>query len=193
MTDSRPEPEQATKTAEDAGPVVRILRRVLGGIAALLVFGMMVVTVIDVAGRYLFSAPLPGAFEVTEIALAVVIFLGLPLVCFEDGHISVSLITERLRGMARRLQSAGAALIGGVTLALVAWRIYEHGAQLASYGDVTIFLRLPKGPIAYLLSALTAVSAVYLILRGIRLLISRRPPLFPVGGGSAPVDRSRDL
>ena len=48
---------------------------------------------------------------------------------------------------------------------------------------------LPKGPIAYLLSALAAISALYLFYRGIRLLISRRPPLFPVGGGS---DRTDD-
>lgn len=184
MTDPRPASDKEVKTVADTGPVVRFLRRVLGGVAALLVFGMMLVTVIDVAGRYLFAAPLPGAFEVTEITLAIVIFLGLPLVCFEDGHISVSLITERLRGVARRLQSAGAALIGGATLALVAWRIYEHGAQLASYGDVTIFLRLPKGPIAYLLSALAAISAFYLFYRGIRLLDSRRPPPFPDGGGN---------
>jgi len=182
MTDPRPASDKKTKTVEDTGPVVRFLRRALGGVAAVLVFGMMMVTVIDVAGRYLFSAPLPGAFEVTEITLAIVIFLGLPLVCFEDGHISVSLITERLHGLARRLQSAGAALIGGATLALVAWRLFEHGAQLASYGDVTIFLRLPKGPIAYLLSALAAISAFYLFYRGIRLLISKRPPPFPVGG-----------
>lgn len=192
MTDPRPVSEYETKTTADTGPVVRTIRRVLGGIAALLVFVMMIITVIDVAGRYLFSAPLPGAFEITEITLAIVIFLGLPLVCFEDGHISVSLITDRLHGVARRLQSAGAALIGGATLALVAWRIYEHGAQLASYGDVTIFLRLPKGPIAYLLAALTAVSAVYLLIRGIRLLISKRPPLFPAGSGDAEHGTPRD-
>lgn len=193
MTDTRPEPEYATKSTEDTGPVVRFLRRFFGGLAAIIVFAMMVVTVVDVVGRYLFSAPLPGAFEITEIALAIVIFLGLPLVCFEDGHISVSLITDRFRGIVRRLQSAGAAIVGGATLALVAWRVYEHGAQLASYGDVTIFLRLPKGPIAYLLAALTAVSAVYLFYRGFRLLISRRSTPFSVGDGSAGADRSRDF
>ena len=155
------------------GRAIRMVRLVLGGTAAFLVFVMMLITVVDVAGRYLFSAPLPGAFEFTEIALAIVIFLGLPIVCFDNGHIAVSLITDRLRGILERLQSACAAFVGAGTLGLVCWRLFEHGAQLSSYGDITIFLGIPKGPIAYFLSLMTGISALYLLTRGVRILARR--------------------
>lgn len=149
---------------------VRRLCQGLGGVAAALVLVMMAVTVIDVAGRYLVSAPLPGAFEVTEVVLAVVIFLGLPLVCLDDGHVSVPLLTDRLPPAGRRVQAGVVALLGAVVLGVVAWRLAAHGMQLARYGDVTVFLRLPTGPIAWLLAGLTAVAAVVLVGRGIRIL-----------------------
>ncbi|SVB94388.1 uncharacterized protein METZ01_LOCUS247242, partial [marine metagenome] len=46
------------------------LDKVLGFLAALVLMLLMIITFIDVLGRYLFSAPLPGAFELTEIMMA---------------------------------------------------------------------------------------------------------------------------
>ena len=41
---------------------------------------MMMITAVDVAGRYLFNKPLAGGFELTEMLLAALIYCGLPLV-----------------------------------------------------------------------------------------------------------------
>ena len=46
-----------------ARPVLWV-RRGLAGVVALGLFAMMVLTVVDVTGRYLFSRPVPGSFEV---------------------------------------------------------------------------------------------------------------------------------
>jgi len=45
---------------------------------------MMVLTFVDVVGRYLLNRPLRGAFELTELGLVVLIFAGLPLVSHAD-------------------------------------------------------------------------------------------------------------
>jgi hypothetical protein len=58
----------------------RWLRRGLGGLASALLFFMMALTFVDVVGRYLFNTPVYGGFEMTEVALATLIFAGLPLV-----------------------------------------------------------------------------------------------------------------
>ncbi|MDZ7810788.1 MAG: TRAP transporter small permease subunit [Arhodomonas sp.] len=40
---------------------------------------MLAVTTVDVIGRYFFNAPILGAFEVSEVAMALLIYAGLPL------------------------------------------------------------------------------------------------------------------
>jgi TRAP-type C4-dicarboxylate transport system permease small subunit len=153
--------------------LLRAVRIVLGSIAALLIFAMMSITVVDVIGRYGFNRPLPGAFELTEIMLAITIFVALPLVTLENNHITVSLITEQLSERTRRIQGCLAAAFSAVLLAFVAWRLYRHGLQLSSYGDVTIFLRMPKGPLAFLMATLTAIGALAAAVLAVRLVTGR--------------------
>ena len=154
-------------------PLLRAARTILGSVAALLIFVMMAITVADVFGRYLLNRPIPGAFEVTEISLAIVIFVALPLVTLENGHIIVSLITERISARAQRIQGFVAAAISAVVLVMIAWRLLRHGIQLTSYGDVTIFLRLPKGPLAFIMAALTVLAAGAAAVLAVRLLTGR--------------------
>src|SRR6478735_1217325 len=74
---------------------------VLGIAASALLFGMMVLTFFDVVGRYLLNRPIRGAFEVTELALLVLIFAGLPLVSHADEHVTMDFIDRILPGRAR--------------------------------------------------------------------------------------------
>ena len=65
---------------------------VLGALAALVLFAMMTLTCADVIGRYFFSQPIFGGFELTEMLLAAMIFLGLPLVTLRNEHITVDVL-----------------------------------------------------------------------------------------------------
>ena len=53
---------------------------ILGVAASAILLAMMLLTFVDVVARYVFSRPVRGAFEVTELMLVVLIFAGLPLV-----------------------------------------------------------------------------------------------------------------
>ncbi|HEY2188837.1 MAG TPA: TRAP transporter small permease, partial [Caldimonas sp.] len=66
-----------------------VLQRVLGVLAAAILFFMMLLTAVDVIGRYLFNTPVNGGFEVTEIMLAALIYCGLPLVSARREHIVI--------------------------------------------------------------------------------------------------------
>jgi TRAP-type transport system small permease protein len=142
----------------------RLAEGLLGVAAAILLFAIMMVTVIDVIGRYLLSQPLPGAFELTEILLAMAVFIGLPLICLREEHISVTLLTDRLSPQVREIHAAIVSLIGSGVLGVVASQLFTHGRQLASYGDVTVFLRVPKGPLGYVMAACAALAALALVL-----------------------------
>ena len=65
------------------------LERALGLIAGAVLFVMMMLTTVDVFGRYVLNKPVAGAFEVTEMMLAALIYCGLPLVSQRREHIVI--------------------------------------------------------------------------------------------------------
>jgi len=151
----------------------RGLRLITAVLCGALLIALTCVTVIDVVGRYFLSSPLPGASEYTELLLMAIIFCGLPAVCLDDGHISVDLITSRLKGWAEIAQLLIARLFVSVILAIIAWQLWKHGSQLASYNEVTVYLRAPIGPfskaaavIAGACSIVTFVMAVMRLSKG---------------------------
>ena len=60
---------------------------VCGLLAALALFGIMGLTFVDVMGRKFFSGSVPGALELTELLMVVVIFTSLPLVALAGEHV----------------------------------------------------------------------------------------------------------
>jgi hypothetical protein len=69
--------------------VTKTLEKLLGVISAVVLFLMMIITTVDVFGRYVLNQPLPGGFEMTEMALAVLIYAALPLVSIRREHIVI--------------------------------------------------------------------------------------------------------
>jgi TRAP-type C4-dicarboxylate transport system permease small subunit len=138
---------------------LRVLEIALGAVLAAALLTSMTVIVIDVAGRYLFSAPLRGADDVNSLAIGLMIFAGLPLVTAREEHIRVDLLTgrmgPRLAGALRRV----ACVVGAAVLAVMAWKLVATAAIFADFGDTTPMLRLPIAPFAYVMAALAALAA----------------------------------
>jgi hypothetical protein len=65
--------------------------RFISSLAALVLFGMMLITCYDVVGRYFFNAPLYSGSELVQVSMAGVIFLSLPVMFFRHEHIVVDL------------------------------------------------------------------------------------------------------
>jgi hypothetical protein len=59
--------------------VKKLLTSLCGLLAALALFAIMWLTLVDVSGRKLLSQSLPGSLELTELLMVVVIFAGRPL------------------------------------------------------------------------------------------------------------------
>ncbi len=137
-------------------------------VAACLLLVMMALTFIDVIGRYVFSAPLPGAFELTEILLGLVIFAGLPLVTLRGEHVSVDLVTSRLSPPMRNFLARAAAVITLAVLSVLAWRLWVLALDLTSYGDATVFLRIPLGPVAAVMAVLAVGGALTALIVAVR-------------------------
>lgn len=147
----------------------RLVVPVLNGVAAVVLFCLMLLTCIDVTGRY-FGRPIFGGFELTEILLAALIFAGLPLVTLRNDHVTVDLFDAITPDWLLRIQHVAACAVGFVCIAFVSWRLWLRAIHIAAAGETTGQLKIPLAWLAYSMSVLTALTAVSLI------VLMLRPP-----------------
>ena len=65
----------------------RALRWSTGLMAAMALFAIMWLTLVDVTGRRFFDHSVPGGLEITEILMVIVIFGALPMVSWRNEHV----------------------------------------------------------------------------------------------------------
>lgn len=135
-------------------------RTALAAVCALILFTMMSLTLIDVVGRYVFNSPLVGATELTELLLVGVVFLGLPAVTLDRGHVAVNLLSDRLPARLRPVREFAVSIVVAALLCAIAWRIWMQGNQLAGYGGTTETLDFPLAPVAWFCAVCTGLSGL---------------------------------
>ncbi|MDP2087371.1 MAG: TRAP transporter small permease [Gemmobacter sp.] len=150
------------------GGLWRWTERVLEGVISLALIAMAAVTVIDVAGRYLFNAPLQGGYEISELMMGLTVFAALPLATRAESHLAIGLMTDRLHGRARRVHRIVILLSTVAALAFIAWRMGVQAQILHRSEAATGSLQLPLWPLAGVMAGLAwlaTVVAVVLVLR----------------------------
>jgi TRAP-type C4-dicarboxylate transport system permease small subunit len=130
------------------------------GCAGIMLLAIVVVTLLDVFGRYIFNRPLPGGFELTEIMMAVLIFVSMPVVTREDGHIKVDILDLMLPAGARFYQELLGNFVGCAMCLILAWGMWAKAQDLASYGSYSDVLKIPTSPVAYLITIMLILTAV---------------------------------
>jgi TRAP-type C4-dicarboxylate transport system permease small subunit len=132
----------------------------VGGIAAIILFGMMALTFIDVFMRYIVGDSIRGSFEITELMMVILIFAGLPLVSRKDEHVTVDLVEHALPTGVRKALRIIADLVCGAALLGMCWLMWRKAGEVVGYGDVTAALRIILWPFVYFMSALALVTAL---------------------------------
>lgn len=151
------------------------LGAVLETIGAGMILAMMVVTSIDVVGRYFFSKPLWGGFEMTEILMGLVVFAGMPIATARREHISIDLFEAYLGLRTRSWQASFGDLVCALIAGAVAWRMWLRGQALLDVGETTMQLGVPRGLVACTMAVLMAVAAcVFVAAAYVALRAARR-------------------
>jgi len=140
----------------------------LGLLAAALIFCLMLLTCVDVVGRYFFNKPVMGGFELTEMLLAALIFAGLPLVTLRGEHIIVDILDPVTPDWLFRVQHLVATLLGAACTAYLAWRLGLRADELASRGETTSQLGFRIAWLAWAMSFLMGLTAAALVLVAFR-------------------------
>jgi len=131
---------------------------VLGMIAAVVLMLMMVLTTGDVFARYMFNAPIRGAFELTEVCLVLLIYAGLPLVSHRESHVVVDLFESWMSPMVKRVLRVIGNILCALALAGMSWMIYAK--RVVDHADTTSVLKLPLTPVAWIIALLILATAI---------------------------------
>ncbi len=114
--------------------------------SGLLLAGIMLLTTLDVALRYLANAPLFGAQELTELGMIALIVLAMPYCGATGGHIRVDVLDRALGPTGRLVSDMITGLIGLAILGILVWRTVDKAVDAAEYDDLINMLAIPVWP-----------------------------------------------
>jgi TRAP-type transport system small permease protein len=109
--------------------------------------------VIDVAGRYLFSAPLKATYSISEVMIVFFVYMGLTYTETKGGNIRIDFLINRFP---RKLQDSLEILflIGGlVIIALIIWQTFLTASQALQYRQTALDYPIPLYPGKFAISA----------------------------------------
>lgn len=154
--------------------VIRWIAFLLELVAASGLFFLMLLTCVDVGGRYLFNNSVDGAVEITQITLAIVVFAEMPVVTWRGAHILVDLLDSYVNQTVIKVLSLFSALIISTSFYVVAVRIWQLGERQLRRGVVTEYLELPAGYLVEYIAIMSWFTAAGMVTYGIYRIISTK-------------------
>lgn len=158
------------------GRLVRIAQLALRAAAAIFLFALALVTLLDVLGRYVFSFPVRGAVELIEAIMVGTIFTGIVLATIAHQHVTVDLFAMKFGQRGRRIQLAFSLVVAGIVSALLGAVSWTQARAALEFGDKTTMLGLPMAPQVFFMSAFLFLNAIVYLAQLWRLL---REPVKP--------------
>ena len=141
------------------------------GSAALLVVVMVILA--DVIGRA-FGNPLYGGQDMTTMAMVVLVFAPMAMCDRMGGHITVDLFERYFPHALNRFIDIGAAFLGAVIFAALAWATWESAKLSVMLNLSTNLLYLPKAWFQWAAIAFMLLASIGLALRALELALTRR-------------------
>ena len=135
-----------------------------------LVFMVFLITA-DVAGRYIFSRPIPGAYELNELALAPVTFLGLAYTALARGHISIDFFMKRMPPKIQSTIDVVINLIGIALFSVVAFQGVKMALHSKDSGLTTDILAIPTYPFWFLVPIGSILLCLILVAEVLEIFI----------------------
>ena len=160
------------KLPANISAVLQWISKGMGVVAAAVLVAMMLLTVADVIGRYFFSRPIKGTWELVGLLLVCAGTWGLGYCQMEKAHISITIMYDLFSRRVRALMSTLACLIGLGGFSLICWQTFVLAKKyyFLPRGDETDTLGLPYSPFILLLSIGAGMMVLILIVDLIRYI-----------------------
>jgi TRAP-type C4-dicarboxylate transport system permease small subunit len=135
------------------GATIRATRVIaLIGLAALLI--LAIITMADVAMRWLFNQPITGVEDLAKLVVAIAIAASIPAVLASRQNITIRFIGRALGRRAELIFEIFGSILVLVVMAGMAWQIQIYTDELRTTGETTWLLAIPVAPFWQVVSVL---------------------------------------
>lgn len=149
--------------------------RLLAYAGGVVLAGLVLLVVFEIGMRYFFGRPFRGGYEITELAMSVIVACGLPYTAIMRGHVSVDILSGLLDRPAFRWLNFAVHAAGAALLAVLAWQSLQYAIRSHGFGDVSNMMQIPKSPFQAAVALSAALFSVVLMLEAIRAIYPKHP------------------
>jgi TRAP-type C4-dicarboxylate transport system permease small subunit len=156
--------------------VVRKLNNTAAKLAAILTALMMLLTFLDVTGRFVWK-PITGTHEITYLALALIIFFTLGYTQQKGGHISIGFLIDKLNKRSQAVIDIVTYIVMLILISLLVRSMFAYGNQMGS--GVTGDLGLPTSVFVYACAIgaiLYALTIIIDLLKALQTVVTKNEP-----------------
>lgn len=149
------------------------LSRGFGLVSAIALFFLMCLTCVDVAARYLFNSPITGSTELTEIAVAIIVFACLPVVSWRNEHIVVDMLDRFFNARLHTIRLVVIHLVCVAALGFLGQRVAVLAERSLGYGELSEYLAISVGYVTWFIAIMCWVTAALILVFGIPRAVKR--------------------
>lgn len=135
----------------------RILQRLTGSLLVVL----MLLTFVDVIGRYFLGQPVPGGHVLVQCLVCLLVFTGLPLVVLDDEHLRVRLLDGRMTQGQKKWRDFAVKLVIVGALAVLAGQMFWQTAYFSANGEYFESIRIPVSWMAGYAAVATGIAVLF--------------------------------
>ena len=128
------------------------LSKFLDKLAGVFLAAMVLLIVVNIILREVFHKPFLGTYELVSLFSAALIGLALAYCAVQNGHIAVTIVTDKLPRLPKALVESTVNIIGFCFWGATAWQIMEYGRSLMVSGVVSPTTQIPFYPFVFLVA-----------------------------------------
>ncbi|RQD78441.1 MAG: TRAP transporter small permease [Candidatus Syntrophonatronum acetioxidans] len=125
------------------------LSKILDTIAGWVMVGAMTLVVLNIFLRNVFKSPILGTYEYVGFLTALMIGLSLAYCAYQNFHIAVGFVVEKLSPRVQAIIDAFMGLVAFVFLLLSTWHLGGYARSMALTGEVSPTTKTPFYPFIY--------------------------------------------
>lgn len=137
------EPADSSARFGPGGTVLLAVCKTAAVAGSLVFTALVVMSVVSITGRKLWSAPVPGDVELLQMCSAFAAASFFAYCHLNRGDVKVDFFTDRLPWRTVHSLDAVGSMLVGLFGALIAWRTGAGAAMLRSAGETSMILGLP--------------------------------------------------
>ncbi|MCO5118426.1 MAG: TRAP transporter small permease [Burkholderiaceae bacterium] len=145
--------------------IVHPAERLFALIASVCIFALMLIGVVNIVGRQIFSYSIFGYVDMVELSISIFAFMAIAYCERLGGHVRMELLVGNLRGRWLWALEVIGTIVALFVVAVLVYYGWTHAMRAYHYGDSTIDAQYPWWPSKML-------TAIAFMLLWLRLLIN---------------------